>query len=79
MKDWKKEEEQRIKEARAVANLSVLKPNTSEFGKYVKNLVSYYRPVRNINDFPESTVKKVKVPMSKEQNKLYVKAAKKSR
>ena len=76
MKDWKKREETRIKKARAVANLGVLKPNTSEFAKYVKNLVSYYKPVRNINDFPETTIKKIKVPMSPQQNKLYMKAQK---
>ena len=76
MKDWKKKQTLRINKARAIAKLTVYKPNTSEFSKYVAKLISYYKPVQNIKDFPDVTTKILKVPMSPEQNKIYVKAQK---
>ena len=75
MKDWKKIQDKRINETRAIAKLSILKPNVLEYSKFVKNLISYYKPKKN-HDFPETTIKRIKVGMSPEQNKLYKKAEK---
>ena len=74
MKEWKKKQDIRINKARAIVNLGILKPNTSEYSKFVNQMVSYYRPEKNIQDFPDTTVKKIKVPMSVEQDKIYKKA-----
>ena len=76
MKDWKKKQTLRINKARAIAKLSVYKPNVSEFAKYVAKMISFYKPIQNINDFPEVTTYIKKVPMSLEQNKIYKKAQK---
>ena len=76
MKEWKKKETARINKARAVTNLGIYKPNTSEYAKFVSQIISYYKPDKTINDFPEVTIKKIKVPMSVEQNKIYVRSQK---
>ncbi len=76
MKEWKKKQTLRINKARAVAKLGIYKPNTSEYQKFVSGLVSYYKPETTIEDFPEVSTRTVKVPMSEEQNKIYLKAQK---
>ena len=59
------------------AKLGILKPNTSEYSKYVSQLISYYRPKEDTRDFPSVTYKTIKVPMTAEQYKIYTKAQKK--
>lgn len=75
-KDFELNEKDRISKARAKANHFKLVPNTSEYSKYVKNVVSYYKPELT-NDFPKFTNKIVKVQMSNIQNKIYQKLSKK--
>ncbi len=77
IKEWMKTNKNRIEGARARAKLGTLKPNTSEYSKYVSQLVSYYKPHQNIRDFPSVIYKTIKVPMTPEQYKIYTKAQKK--
>lgn len=68
-------EKERILKARAKANHFKLVPNLSEYGKYVHNMVSYYKPELTA-DFPKVTEKIIKVSMSTTQNKIYQKLSK---
>lgn len=77
LKEWMKTQKNRIDGARSRAKLGILKPNTSEYSKYVSQLISYYRPKENIRDFPSVIYKTIKVPMTAEQYKIYTKAQKK--
>lgn len=77
LREWKLVEKKRIQDARATAKLGVLKPNISEFSKFVKQIISYYKPEQDINYFPNVTNKIIKVKMSQEQYKNYIKYQKK--
>ncbi len=56
-----------------------MKPNVSEYSKYVKQMVSYYKPNSDLKYFPKVETDTIKVSMSTEQNKLYQSATKKSK
>lgn len=75
--DWKVYSKKRIQDTRSVAKLVELKPDTAEYAKYVKHVVSYYKPKQSIQDFPKVKTQIIKVPMSETQNKHYVAAQKK--
>ena len=75
--EWKIYSKKRIQDARSVANLVELKPNVSEYAKYVNHFISYYKPKESIKDFPKVSSKNIKVKMSDEQNKKYQSAQKK--
>jgi SNF2 family DNA or RNA helicase len=76
-KEYEIKEKERIAIARAKANHFKLIPNTSEYAKYVKGVVSFYKPSLTTGDFPDVNKKIMKVKMSDIQDKMYKKALKK--
>ena len=76
-KEYENEQKERISHARARANHFKLIPNTTEYKKYLKNIVSYYKPELKTGDFPHVDKEVIKVKMSDAQNKIYQKAIKK--
>ena len=74
-KEFELKEKDRISKARAKANHFKLVPNISEYTKYVKNIVSYYKPELS-SDFPKVNNKVIKVKMSNKQNIIYQKLSK---
>jgi len=76
-KDYESKENARILNAKLRAKNSELIPNISEFKKYIKNCVSYYKPQETIEDFPIVKTKIAKVKMSINQNTFYKKYTKK--
>lgn len=77
LKEWREKQKERINKARAVAKLVEMKPNVSEYSKYVKQMISYYKPEPDLKYFPKVETNTIKVSMSTEQNKLYQAAQKK--
>ena len=75
--EWKVYSKKRIQDARSVANLVELKPDTNAYAEYVDHVVSYYKPKQSIQDFPKVKTQSIKVPMSEEQNTKYQAAQKK--
>lgn len=73
---FEKKQKDRIERLRPALKEGVLKPNVSEYKKYVRCMVSYFMPdVRK--DYPSVKRHHVKVKMSPEQNREYEKATKK--
>jgi SNF2 family DNA or RNA helicase len=77
-KDYEKIQEDRILKATEKSRGETLIPNVSEYEKYVKNMVSFYKPVEIIEDFPIVNTKIAKVKMSDDQYKYYKKYSKKA-
>jgi SNF2 family DNA or RNA helicase len=77
LNEWKIVQKNRIQLARARVKLGILKPNISEFSKFIKKTISYYKPKQDINYFPEVKEKIIKVKMNNEQYNIYLKYQKK--
>ena len=75
--EWKVYSKKRIQNARSVANLVELKPNTKAYAEHIDHVVSYYKPKQSIKDFPKVKTLTIKVAMSNEQNTKYQAAEKK--
>lgn len=71
-----KKHKERIERQRASFKEGKLIPNTVEYKKHVKCIVSYYMP-QITTDYPSVKRSYIKVKMSPQQNKTYIKATKK--
>ena len=74
---YEMKEEARISKARDKFRNGKLIPNISEYERYIKNIVSYYKPLETIEEFPLVENKLAKIYMSEEQDKHYKKYSRK--